>query len=77
MGRLVETFGEGARQTGFSAPRDAADRLQTRRDHPRAFLAVVLERALDDRIAAPGRVGSWSEIVTDRESRDQNKTASA
>ena len=33
-----------------------------------SFLALVLEKALDDRIAALGRVGSWPEIVADLDS---------
>ena len=33
-----------------------------------SFLALVLEKALDDRIAALGRAGSWPEIVADLDS---------
>ena len=33
-----------------------------------SFLALVLEKALDDRIAALGRVGSWPEIVANSDS---------
>jgi hypothetical protein len=33
-----------------------------------SFLALVLKRALDDRIAALGRAGSWPEIIADLDS---------
>ena len=33
-----------------------------------SFLALVLKRALDDRIAAVGRAGSWPEIIADLDS---------
>jgi hypothetical protein len=34
-----------------------------------SFLALVLKKALDDRIAALGRSGSWPEIIADLDSR--------
>ena len=34
----------------------------------RSFLALVLKKALEDRIAAFGRSGSWPEIVADLDS---------
>jgi len=33
-----------------------------------SFLALVLKKALDDRIAALGRAGSWPEIIADLDS---------
>ena len=33
-----------------------------------SFLALVLKKALDDRIAAVGRAGSWPEIIADLDS---------
>ena len=33
-----------------------------------SFLALVLKKALDDRIAALGRSGSWPEIIADLDS---------
>jgi hypothetical protein len=38
-----------------------------------SFLALVLKKELEDRIAALGRVGSWPEIIADlRPERDRN-----
>ena len=33
-----------------------------------SFLALVLKKALEDRIAALGRTGSWPEIIADLDS---------
>jgi Transposase DDE domain len=38
-----------------------------------SFLALVLKKALDDRIAAVGRAGSWPEIIADLDSLTETK----
>ena len=49
-----------------------ADLLQARRDHPGhvfcSFLTLVLKTALEDRVTALGRVGSWPNILADLDS---------
>jgi hypothetical protein len=44
---------------------DLGDALELR---SLSFLALVLEKALEDRIAALGRSGSWPEIIADLDS---------
>jgi hypothetical protein len=38
-----------------------------------SFLALVLKKALDDRIAALGRSGSWPEIIADLDSLTETR----
>ena len=38
-----------------------------------SFLALVLKKALEDRIAALGRAGSWPEIIADLEFADRDR----
>ena len=38
-----------------------------------SFLALVLKKALDDRIAAVGRAGSWPEIIADLQLADRDR----
>ena len=40
-----------------------------------SFLALVLKKALEDRIAALGRSGSWPEIIADLDSLTETEIA--
>jgi hypothetical protein len=55
------------------------DLPQARRDHPGhvfcSFLALVLKTALEERIAALGRSGSWPEIIADLDSLTETEIA--
>ena len=70
---MCETFPPNQREA-CDIPRasikvGAENRLQTIRGHVFcSFLALVLKKALEDRVTALGRVGSWPNILADLDS---------
>jgi hypothetical protein len=58
---------------------DPPDLPQARRDHPRPRVLQLprpgAEEALEDRIAALGRSGSWPEIIADLDSLTETEIA--